>query len=161
MSHFNQENMDNMDNINLANSEDIKNGRGMVEYFVGKLQEAMGNPLLQADVQSKLQALQQFKEGVVEGPLRATDTRGISKGHERERNEGPSRRHEETRRHELSKESDGSDTSTNSDSDVAPRRKRDKRSQSPPKRKRPSRTSQPKRKRRKRSPSSSPSSSSS
>ena len=141
--------MSYVDETNSANSEDINNGKGMVDYLVGKLKEAMGNPLLQADVQSKLQALQRFKEGVVEGPLREIDTRGTSKGHERERNEGPSRRHEETRHHDLSKEGDESDTSTNSETDVALRRKRDKRSQSPPKRKRPSRTSLPKRKRRK------------
>ena len=49
--------MSYVDNTNLTNSEDINNGKGMVDYLVGKLKEAMGNPLLQADVQSKLQAL--------------------------------------------------------------------------------------------------------
>ena len=45
MSQPNQENVSYVGNTNLANSEDINNGKGMVDYLVGKLKEAMGNPL--------------------------------------------------------------------------------------------------------------------
>ena len=40
MSQPNQENVSYVDNTNLANGEDINNGKGMVDYLVGKLKEA-------------------------------------------------------------------------------------------------------------------------
>ena len=165
MSQPNQEKVIHVDNVDLAHGVTLDDGTVIVDYLVGKLQEAMGNPLLQADVQSKLQGLQSFRrvqeERAPERPPHGeTSTRGTFLGHEEQRDEESPRRQENATRRELSKERDGSDTPITSDSDVAPRRQRNKRSQSPPKRKRPSHTSNPRRKQRKRSPSSSPSSSS-
>ena len=105
MSQPNQKNVSYVDHTNIANSEDINNGKSMVDFYVGKLQEAMGNPLLQVDVQNKLQALQGLQhvpEGrVYQGPLCDTNQKATSRGHEREKNEGTFRKEEDTRRHEI------------------------------------------------------------
>lgn len=152
MSQLNQEKEINADNVDLAHRIDVDDGVVVVDYLVGKLQEAMGNPHLQGEVQSKLQHLcdsQIFQED--KAPMRSpqeTSTKGTYKGHEGRSREDPTRRQEDAMRQELSKERNGSETPITSDSDVAPRRWREKRSQSPPKRKRPSHTSTPRRKRR-------------
>ena len=54
----NQEKVIHVDNVDLAHGLNLDDGMVIVNYLVGKLQEAMGNPLLQADVQRKLQGLQ-------------------------------------------------------------------------------------------------------
>mgnify|MGYP007023532729 CR=1 FL=1 len=58
MAQHNQEKVIHVDNVDLAHGVALDDGTVIVHYLVGKLQEAMGNPLLQAEVQSKLQTLQ-------------------------------------------------------------------------------------------------------
>ena len=58
MSKSNKEKVIDVDNIDLTHGITLDDGTVIVDYLVGKLQEAMGNPLLQAGVQSKLKGLQ-------------------------------------------------------------------------------------------------------
>ncbi|MCO5584448.1 hypothetical protein L7F22_038375 [Adiantum nelumboides] len=137
MSQDNQGNRINIDNMNLALDVTTNEGRSIVNYLVGKLQEAMGNPTLQMEVQGQIQHLQvppsAQEETVLERPLHETFKKGTSLSNEKEmREEPPSQSTKDSVMHqELSKERDGSDTPITFESDVAPRRRRTKRSPSP------------------------------
>ena len=99
MSQPNQGKVIHVDNVDLTHGVTLDDGTVIVNYLVGKLQEAMDNPLLQADVQSKLQSLQSSRrvqeERASERPLHGeTSTRGTFLGHEEQRDEEPPRRQE-------------------------------------------------------------------
>ncbi|MCO5607281.1 hypothetical protein L7F22_061474 [Adiantum nelumboides] len=105
-------------------------GRGIVNYLVGKLQEAIENPTLQAKVQGQIQQLQNppnaQQERGLDRPLNETSKKGASLGNEEEMHEEPpiQSAKEGASHQELSKERDGSETLGTSESDAAPRRRR-------------------------------------
>ncbi|MCO5580204.1 hypothetical protein L7F22_034070 [Adiantum nelumboides] len=114
--------------------------QSIVNFLVGKLQKAMGNPTLKAEVQGHIIKLQ-FPPNVqedraLERPLNEISKKGTSLSNQEEMYEEPSQRSAEdgTLHQELSKKRDGSDTPLPLKSDVASRR-RAKRSPSPVKKK--------------------------
>ena len=57
MSHNHLEQMCNVHEFDWSNDATIDQAKDMISYLVDKLQQAMNNPLLQAEVQGQLQAL--------------------------------------------------------------------------------------------------------
>ena len=67
MSHDHNEKMCNVHKFDWFNGAAIDQDKEMISYLIDKLQQAMTNPLLQAEVQGQLQALNssQSKKGPV------------------------------------------------------------------------------------------------
>ena len=128
MSQSNQENVINIDDYDLAQVDVTQdNGKLIIDYLMGKPQDTMENPRLQKEVLSQLQALQvSFNAPKEREPVKPTCgfvKGGISLGHE-DGEEKPRAQNEE--RH-------GEDNLILSENeDMAPRRRRDKRTPSPP-----------------------------
>ncbi|RYA46877.1 reverse transcriptase domain-containing protein [Enterobacter cloacae complex sp. GF14B] len=175
----------NVDNFDFAHEQATNDASMLVNYLVSRLQQAMGNPSLQSEVQRQLRAhgilqAHHHDERTPRKPPCETTKRGLSPIREEEENpyEGlknlllddasPSQRRTQEPPPKERERSESPATSA----EMAPRRRRAKRSPSPPKRRRPSHSSphhnskrddkkQEKKKARKRTPSSPSSSSSS
>ncbi|MCO5598381.1 hypothetical protein L7F22_052476 [Adiantum nelumboides] len=115
MAQHNQGNKINIDNLNLAHHVAIDEGQRIVNYLVGKLSKAMGNPTLQAKVQGQIQQLQLHsnaqEEKALQKPPNETSKKETFLGNEEEMHvESPQQSAKDSAVHqELSKERDGSE----------------------------------------------------
>ena len=57
MSHEHNEQMHNVHEFDWSNGATIDQAKDMISYLIDKLQQAMSNPLLHAEVQGQIQAL--------------------------------------------------------------------------------------------------------
>ena len=135
MSH--NKHMCNVHKFDWSNGAIIDQAREMISYLVDKLQQAMSNPLLHAEVQGQTQALNhsQSERGPMR-PLVEGSKEGAPVRLEEEEEEDIPRQEGHAHHNDSLKKNGGNDTSSSLDSDVAPRRKRVKRSPTPPRRKR-------------------------
>ena len=130
--------MRNVHEFDWSNGATIDQAKEMISYLVDKLQQAMTNPLLHAEVQGQLHALNSShsekgpERPLVEGSKGGAPSRMVDEEEEEVLllQKGP------THHDDSTKKNGGNDTFSSLDSDVAPRRKRVKRSPTPPKRKR-------------------------
>ena len=128
--------MHNVHKFDWSNGVTIDQAKDTISYLVDKLQQAMNNPILQAKVQRQLQDLNssQLERGLVR-PIGEVSKGGNPLGVEEDQE--PTQV-EHAYHHDSFKKDGGNDASFPLDSDVAPRRRRVKRTPSPPKQKRPS-----------------------
>ncbi|KAI5063544.1 hypothetical protein GOP47_0022091 [Adiantum capillus-veneris] len=168
----------NVDNFDFADEQATNDAPMLINYLVSRLQQAMGNPSLQREVQRQLRAhgilqAHHHDERTPRKPPCETPKRGLSPIREGLKNlllddASPSQRRTQEPPPKERERSESPATSA----EMAPRRRQTKRSPSPPKRRRPSHSSprhnskrddkkQEKKKARKRTPSSPSSSSSS
>ena len=151
MAENNQGSRVDIDNFDLAQDGATNDGCWLVNYLVSRLQQVMGNPSLQAEVQQQLQTYGILpiaqEEGAPMRPPRETSKRGKSLGNDGENTHeepphqigdtsSPRRKDKVTNEAHPPRERHGSDTTNTSDEDVAPRRRHIQKSPTPPKRKR-------------------------
>ncbi|MCO5552968.1 hypothetical protein L7F22_006488 [Adiantum nelumboides] len=138
MAQDNQGNKINIESLNLAHDVITDEGRSIVNYLVGKIQEGMGNPTLQVEVQDQIHQLQNppnaQQERAPDRPLYETSKKGTSLANEEEMHDEPPQQstkdgvvHQEQR--------NVSDALITSKSNAAPMRRRAKQSLSPAKKK--------------------------
>ena len=137
MSHDHNKQMRNVHAFDWSNGATIDQAKDMISYLVNKLQQAMSNPLLHAEVQGQMQVLNssQLERSLVtplgEGSKEGSPLRLEEEGEEQVNPLPQGHAHH----NDSTKKSEENDTSSSLDSDVAPKRKRVKRSPNPPKRK--------------------------
>ena len=131
------EQMHNVHKFDWSNGATIDQAKEMISYLVDKLQQAMTNPLLHAEVQGQLHALNSShsERGPVRPPGEGSKGGAPSRMVDEEEEEVLPLQQGPTHHDDSTKKIGGNDTSSSLDRDVAPRRKRVTRSPTSPKKK--------------------------